>query len=158
VTYLDDVQRLLDRLLGAEREAGIDLGRHTARHDLEDLAPELHEKVVERGVDLRVDARAVLLAVLDGLVDQGGVLGLLGRGQDQRRVCRRVLRLVLLDGGEVARVAHDGLRVSGMLWRECGIRTVPAAFNWSNELGILTDDGQAGGFGEWLIGSDQLIV
>jgi hypothetical protein len=45
-----------------------------------------------------------------------------------------------------------------MPWGECVIRTVPAAFNWSNELGILTADGQAGDFGEGLIGSDQLIV
>jgi hypothetical protein len=106
------VQRLLDRLLGAEREAGINLGRHAAGDDLEDLASELHEQIVQRGVDFLVDGAAVALAVLDRLVDQGRVLGLLGRGQDQRRVRGCILRLVLLDGGKVAGIAYDGLRRS----------------------------------------------
>lgn len=40
----------------------------------------------------------VLLAVLDSGVDKGGVLGLLGSGQDQRGVGGGILGLVLADG------------------------------------------------------------
>ena len=102
LSHINDMQRLGHAGLDIEAELGIDLSRDLARHDLEDLGAELDEQRVEGGVDLLVDALAVGLAVRDGIVDQLGVLGLLGRGEDERRVGRGVLRLVLCDAGEVA--------------------------------------------------------
>ena len=51
----------------------------------------------------------MLLAVGDSLVDELGVLGLLGSGEDEGRVGGGILRLVLANGGEVTGVADDGL-------------------------------------------------
>jgi hypothetical protein len=62
----------------------------------------------------------VLLAVLDGGVDEFGVLGLLGRGEDQRRVGGGILWLVLGDRGEVTAVADDGLERSNISWIRSG--------------------------------------
>ena len=45
--------------------------------------------------------------VVQGVINQVFVLRLLGRLEEQRRVRRRVLRLVLGDGLEVARVGHN---------------------------------------------------
>ena len=76
---------------------------------MQDLLAELHKEVVQCGVDLVVDAAAVLLAILDGGVDELRVLGLLRRGEDERGVGRGILGLVLVDGGKVTRVADDRL-------------------------------------------------
>ena len=51
----------------------------------------------------------MLLAVGDSLVDELGVLRLLGGGEDEGRVGGGILRLVLANGGEVTGVADDGL-------------------------------------------------
>lgn len=51
----------------------------------------------------------LLLALLDGGLNQAGVFGLLGSGQDEGGVGGGILRLVLADGGEVTRVADDNL-------------------------------------------------
>jgi hypothetical protein len=53
----------------------------------------------------------VLLAELDGGVDQLLVILLLGRGEDERRVGRGILGLVLVDGRKVTGVADDSLRM-----------------------------------------------
>lgn len=92
------MQRLVDRRLGVEGEAGVDLGGHAAGHDLEDLAAELDQQAVQGSVDLLVDGAAVLLAVGDGGIHQRGVLGLLGCREDQGRVGGGILGLVLGDG------------------------------------------------------------
>lgn len=68
----------------------------------------------------------MLLAVLDGDIHQLGIFWLLGRGEDERRVCGSILWLVLCDGcemlelcgfvgggkltSEVTGVAYDGLQ------------------------------------------------
>jgi hypothetical protein len=122
--YLDDVQGLLNAGLLVEGEAGVHLGRDLAGHDLQDLAAELHEQVVQGGVDLLVDGLAMLLAVRNRLVDELGVLGLLGGGEDEGRVGGGVLRLVLADGGEVTAVADDRLYEAFLL-----AMTVPAKAN-----------------------------
>lgn len=48
-------------------------------------------------LDLVVDTLALGLAVGNGGVDQGGILGLLGSGQDQGGVGGGILGLVLAD-------------------------------------------------------------
>jgi len=108
-TYVDNAEGLLDGDLLVEGEAGVDLGGDLARDDLQDLATELDEQVVEGDVDLLGGVLAVLLAVGDSLVDELGVLGLLGGGEDEGGVGGGILRLVLANGGEVTGVADDGL-------------------------------------------------
>lgn len=51
-------------------------------------------------LDLVVDTLALGLAVGNGGVDQGGILGLLGSGQDQGGVGGGILGLVLADSCE----------------------------------------------------------
>ena len=109
LTYVDDAKSLLDGDVLVKGETGIDLGGDLAGNDLQDLATELDEEVVEGDVDLLVDLLAVLLAVGDSLVDELGVLGLLGGGEDEGGVGGSILRLVLANGSEVTRVADDGL-------------------------------------------------
>lgn len=108
-THVNDAEGLLDGDILVEGEAGVDLSGDLAGDDLEDLAAELDEQVVEGDVDLLVDVLAVLLAVRNSVVDELGVLGLLGGGEDEGRVGGGVLRLVLADGGEVTGVADNGL-------------------------------------------------
>jgi hypothetical protein len=90
----------------------------------------------------------VCLAVLNSGVDQLLILGLLGCSEDEGGVRGSILGLVLVNGGEVTRVAYDGLLeytsqyevsrcdvyfsgLSGGGGRRCdgGVRTVPVAFN-----------------------------
>lgn len=108
-TYFNDVQRLVDAALLIEAESRVDFGRYTAGDDLEDLAAELNQQVVEGGVDLVVYVFAMLLAILDRLVDKLCVLRLLGRREDQGWVGGRILRLVLINCGKIARVGDHGL-------------------------------------------------
>jgi hypothetical protein len=51
----------------------------------------------------------VLLAVSDSVVNELGIVGLLGGSQDQGRVGGSILGLVLVNGSEVTRVADDNL-------------------------------------------------
>lgn len=51
----------------------------------------------------------MLLAILNGLVNQSGVLGLLGSSKDEGGVGGGVLGLVLFDGSEVTGVTDDNL-------------------------------------------------
>ena len=112
-TYVDDVTSLSEGRLGIEGESGVDFGRDLAWHNLEDLTSELDEEVIERGIHLIVDVLAlpiisgflfvwvslsyVLLAVLNSIVNQLRVFGLLGCGQDEGGVGGGILRLVFLD-------------------------------------------------------------
>merc|ERR1712072_1653225 len=68
---------------------------------------------------------ALLLAVGDGIVHELRVLGLLGCGEDQRRVGGGILRLVLADGGKVTAVTDDsgagGLQLVERGRHDCGI-------------------------------------
>lgn len=49
------------------------------------------------------------LAVFDGDVDQLGIFGFLGGGEDERRVGGSILRLVFSDGSEVPGVTDNSL-------------------------------------------------
>lgn len=57
--YLDDVQGLVDRGLGVEGEAGVDLSRDLAGDDVEDLLAELDQQAVEGGIDLLIEGLAL---------------------------------------------------------------------------------------------------
>jgi len=103
------VKRLLDGRLAVEGELGVDFCGDLARHDVEDLTAELDKETVEGGIDLVLLVLTVLLSVRNGCIDEFGVLGLLCGGEDQRRVGGGILRLVLGNGGKVARVADDSL-------------------------------------------------
>jgi hypothetical protein len=109
VTYVDNAESLLDGDILVEGEAGVDLSGDLAGDDLEDLAAELDKEVVEGGIDLLFGGLAVLHTVGDGIVDELGVLGLLGSGEDEGGVGGGILRLVLANGGKVTGVADDGL-------------------------------------------------
>ena len=98
VPYLNDAESLVNGGLGVEGEAGIDLGRDLAGDDLKDLLAELNQETVKGGVDLEVDGATLLLAVGNGLVDESGILGLLGSREDQGGVGGGILGLVLADG------------------------------------------------------------
>jgi len=103
------VQSLVDTGFGVEGEPRIHLGRNLAGDDLENLLAELYEQAVEGSVDLLVNIFAVALAVLDGGVNELGVLGLFRRGKNQGGVGGGILRLVLVDGRKVTRVTDDDL-------------------------------------------------
>lgn len=108
-TYLDDVKGLVNRSLSIEGETGINLSRHLSWDNLQDLLSELNKETVKSGIDLVVNGAAVLLSVLDGGIDEGSVLLLLGGSEDERWVGGSVLWLVLGNGCEVTRVGDDGL-------------------------------------------------
>jgi hypothetical protein len=109
ISHLDNVQSLLNRSFRVKRESCIDFGRHAAGNNLQDLAAELDKEVVKSGIDFLLDAAAVGLAILDGLVNECCVCWLLGCREDKRRIGCCVLRLVLVNGRKVARIAHDSL-------------------------------------------------
>jgi hypothetical protein len=106
----DELLRLLLGSLLVEGETGIDLGGHTARDDVKDLLAELdkldgialsdgHQNVrrcrtyetVNCEACLLLQAATLLLGGLDGAVDEAGIAGLVGGGQDQGGVCGRIL-------------------------------------------------------------------
>jgi hypothetical protein len=111
LTNLNDAEGLLDGGLGVEREAGIDLGGNLAGDDLEDLLAEQDEETVKGLVDLVVDRATLFLGPRDGAIQEGGVVGLLGGGQDQGGVGGGILGLVLANGWR-QRVVSTVLRLA----------------------------------------------
>ncbi len=95
--YLDDLQGLVNGGLRVEREAGVDLGRDLAGDYLKDIAAELDEESVEGILNLVVEIASLLLGEVDSGIYQLAIFGLLGGGEDERRVCGGILRLVLSD-------------------------------------------------------------
>ena len=69
------------------------------------------------GLD-KTEGPYMLLAIVDGDVHQLGVLGLLGRGEDEGWVGGGILGLVLVDSREVSGVADNGL--SSNVWSASG--------------------------------------
>ena len=114
MSYVDDVQRLLNALLLVERVCSIHLSGDLARHDLQDLAAELYEQAVEGSLHLVVNVLAMVLAVRNSIVDELGVVGLLRGLKDQGRVGSGILWLVLGDGREVTRVGDNDLSDSNI--------------------------------------------
>ena len=113
------MQRLLHAEVLVEREPRIHLRRDLARYYLENFAAELDKQVVDRGIYLLVDVTALAFTVRNRIVDELCVLGLLGGGEDEGRVGGRILRLVLLDRGEVTAVGNDSLLRDSMVSITC---------------------------------------
>lgn len=103
------MEGLVDGSLRVEREASINLSGDLSGDDLEDLLAELNKQTVEGGIDLLVESLALSLTLGNSGIDEAGVLGLLGGGEDQGGVGGSILRLVLANGGEVTGVADDDL-------------------------------------------------
>lgn len=103
------MEGLVDRSLSVEGETSINLSRDLSWDNLQDFLSELNKETVKGGIDLVVDRAAVLLSVLDGGIDEGSVLLLLGGGEDERWVSGSVLWLVLGNGCKVTGVGDDGL-------------------------------------------------
>jgi GMP synthase-like glutamine amidotransferase len=89
--------------------AGIHLGGHASRHDLQDLAAEDHADLIEglaHHLLGRCSGAAHIARFLQGAVDQALVGGDLGRRQDQRGVGGGIPRRELFDRVNVAGVGH----------------------------------------------------
>ena len=113
-----------------------------------------HESV-HGSVDLVLDVTALLLAELDGVVDQTLVGGLVRGLEDERRVRRGILRLVLVDGWGVC-VSYDGSGARRFIHDEGERRgkhslakspeshttTVPEFLSWSRELDMVAVIGE----------------
>lgn len=117
-THVNDVESLVDGSLGVEGESCVNLGGDLSWNDLEDLLSELDEKAVESCVYLLIDVLAVLLAVLDGGINETLVLLLLGSGlsrvSDLLQTAERMEALTRIKLGLV--VASCGLYLS-MDWK-----------------------------------------
>lgn len=92
------MESLVNGFLGVERESGIDLSGDLAGDNLKNLAAELDEEVVESRVDLSVNGTTLGLGLLDSSVEESGILGLLGGGENQGGVGGGILGLVLGNG------------------------------------------------------------
>lgn len=110
------MESLVDGALCVERQLGVNLGRDATGNDVENLLAKLDQETVESEVDLSVGIATLLLGVGNGIVNQLGVLGLLGGSEDERRVGGGILGLVLVNGCElvsiffVERASVDGKR------------------------------------------------
>lgn len=109
LSHLNDVQGLVNGRLLVEGESRVDLSRHLARDNAQDFLAEQNEEIVKGSINLLICALAMLLAVDDRFVDQLLILGLLGRGENQRWVCGGILRLIFANGGKVTRVSNNRL-------------------------------------------------
>jgi hypothetical protein len=98
LTYLDDLEGLVDGGLGVEGKLGVNLSGDLAGDDVENLLSELDKETVKGGLDLLIEGAALLLTVGNGSVDEGSVFGLLGSSQDQGGVGGGILGLVLANG------------------------------------------------------------
>ena len=83
-------------------QTGIHFGGHTARDGGQNLATKAHQQAVNLRVHRLVAVRC------HGGFEQGQVLRLQHRFQNQRRIGGRVLRLKCAELLEVASVGHDG--------------------------------------------------
>lgn len=106
LVHVDDGKGLVDGGLLVEGQSGVDLGGHSAWDDLQDLGTELNKQSVKGDGGLFFWGRSLALGVIDGGVDQVGVLRLLGGSKDQRWVGGGILR------GELGNGCLEGACVS----------------------------------------------
>ena len=90
-----------------EGEAGIGLGGDAAGDDLEDFLAEGDEDVIDDVLDLGGAGEAGVFLILNDLVEDVAVLGLLGGGVDEAGIGGGVLGLEFADGLEVAGIGDD---------------------------------------------------
>lgn len=98
------MESLVDGALGVERQLGVNLGRDAPGNDVENLLAKLDQETVKSEVDLGVGIATLLLGVGNGIVNQLSILGLLGGGEDERRVGGGILGLVLVNGCEMVSI------------------------------------------------------
>ena len=75
--------RLLDRPFRIEGQPGIDLGRDSARDDLQDLLAERDGEAIDDRVDLRVGISGLRLGRFHHLVEQFAIPRHLGSFEEQ---------------------------------------------------------------------------
>lgn len=98
------MESLVDRALGVKRQLRVNLGRDAAGNDVKNLLAKFDQETVKSEVDLGVGIATLLLGVGNGIVNQLSILGLLGSGEDERRVGGGILGLVLVNGCEVVSI------------------------------------------------------
>ena len=103
---------LISRGLGhrgfaVERQPGIDFGRNTAGHDLENLLAEIDEQPIDQRSEFLLLSAFVVVRRLDRFVDQSLILRHLGRLINQRRIRRRIARRVFGKRFEIAGIGND---------------------------------------------------
>jgi hypothetical protein len=91
-------------------EPRVDFRRDFAWYNAQDLAPKLHKQVVESGIGLLIEILSMTPAIRHCLIDELGVFGLLGCGENEGRVGCRILWFVFGDRGELAGVTHNNLQ------------------------------------------------
>ncbi len=104
----DQLPRLGDAAVRIEAQARVNLRRHTARDDVQNLSAEGHRELIHERFDTRPLVAGDTLGRRARGLDERPVLGLLSGLQQQRRVGGRVLRLVLGDRLDIAGVRDDG--------------------------------------------------
>ena len=103
-THLKNVQGLVNGSLCIKRESRIYFCGNLSWDNLQDLLSELNQETVQSSVDLVIEILAVLFAVCDGGVDEFGVFGLLGCGEDKGRIGGSVLWFVCGDCCDLFRI------------------------------------------------------
>ena len=91
------MQSFVNRSLDIEGESGINLGGDFSWNDLQDLTSELNQETVECGINLCIQLPTVLLAICNSVINELGIFGFLGSGEDEGRIGGSVLGLVLSD-------------------------------------------------------------
>jgi hypothetical protein len=104
------MERLFHVGLLVKSEPRVDLRRDFAWYNAQDLVPKLHKQVVESGIGLLIEILSMTPAIRHCLIDELSVFGLLGCGENERRVGCRILWFVFGDRGEFAGVTQNNLQ------------------------------------------------
>lgn len=95
---INDLKGLLDGGILVKGDASINLGRDTARDNLQDLRAKLDKENVQSSLSLLGKRARAGLDGSNSVVNEGSVLSLLRGGKDEGRVGGGILGLVLGDG------------------------------------------------------------
>ncbi len=103
----DQVAGFFHRRLDIEGKTGVDFRGNPAGHDIEDLRTESDQEIIDDLLGERLAAERGPLVIRDRLLEEGLVLRLLHRLEDQGRIRRSVLGRVLLDRFEVPGIGDN---------------------------------------------------